>query len=142
MSSIRVKHLRWLAILLGVTLSACHNEDASPSSTPCCAQSISPDHYAIGAADATSFEGGDGSMMLTYSTAPDLDKADVTGGGTTAWPAILTTVCENGTLMLDTTEAAPWWPINPGQTLTATNGVLDGTVSNALANGTIHLDRH
>jgi hypothetical protein len=105
-----------------------------------CTQSISPDHNTMGAANA-SFEGGDGSMTVTYSTAPGVDKADVTGGGTTAWPAILTTVCENSTLTLNTTEAAAWWPINPGQTLTATNGVLDGTVSNALGSGTIHLER-
>jgi hypothetical protein len=124
-----------------VVQSGVVNVTTPPTNGNGCAQSISPDHYAIGAADATSFEGGDGSMMLTYSTAPGVDQADITGGGTTAWPAILTTVCENGTLVLNTTEAAPWWPVNPGQTLTATNGGLDGTVSNALASGTIHLTR-
>jgi hypothetical protein len=42
---------------------------------------------------------------------------------------------------LDTTEAAQWWPFNAGQTLTATDGALGGTVSNAAASGTIHLVR-
>ena len=107
-----------------------------------CSQSVSPDTRPIGAADPTTFEGGDGSMNLTYSQSTGPEDADVTGGGTTAWPATLTTVCDNGTLVLDTTEAAPWWPFNAGQTLTATNGVLDGTVSNALGSGTIHLVRH
>jgi hypothetical protein len=107
-----------------------------------CAQSILPDSHLIGAADANG-EGGDGTMTLTYdvNSGGNLTDASVQGGGTTAWPITLTEVCESGTELVDTTEAAEWWPFNAAQTLTATDGVLDGTVSDALASGTIHLTR-
>jgi hypothetical protein len=106
-----------------------------------CAQSISPDNHLIAAADANG-EGGDGTMMLTYDVnSTGLDDAKVQGGGTTAWPVTLTEECPDAPQTVDTTEAAEWWPFNPGQTLTATSGVLDGTVSDALASGTIHFVR-
>ena len=105
-----------------------------------CAQSIVPDAHTIAPANA-SFEGGDGSMSVTYDVVSGPEDGTVQGGGTTAWPAVLTEVCSNGTLTLDTTEAAQWWPFNPGQTVVATNGVLDATVSNASASGTIHFVR-
>jgi hypothetical protein len=106
-----------------------------------CPQSIVPDTHVIGAADVN-FEGGDGTMMMTSGTSiGGLDDASVQGGGTTAWPVTLTEECPDAPETLDTTEAAQWWPFNAGQTLTATNGVLDGTVSNGSASGTIHLVR-
>lgn len=105
-----------------------------------CPQSILPDSHVIGAADAN-FEGGDGTMMLTYDATTSPDHASVQGGGTTAWPVTLTEECPGAPLTLDTTEAAQWWPFNAGQTLMAIGDVIDGTVSNASASGTIHLVR-
>ncbi len=105
-----------------------------------CAQSIAPDAHTITPANA-SFEGGDGSMSVTYDVASGPEDGNVQGGGTTAWPATLTEVCSNGTLTLDTTEAAQWWPFNIGQTVVATNGILDATVFNDSASGTIHFVR-
>ena len=106
-----------------------------------CGQSVSPDSHTIGAANA-SFEGGDGSMTITYTNGGGPEDGDVLGGGTTAWAATLTTVCENGTLTLDTTEAAAWWPIAlPEQSYVAENGVLDANISTQTSTGTIHLLR-
>ena len=105
-----------------------------------CAQSVSPVDRPIGAADPTTFEGGDGSMTLTYGASPE--TADVTAGGTTAWPATLTTVCSNGTQTLATTEVAAWWPMTePPATYEAENGVLDANISTPLATGTTHFVR-
>jgi hypothetical protein len=102
-----------------------------------CAQSVSPVNRPIGAADPKNFEGGDGSMMIDYSFNPE--DGDVTGGGTTAWPATLTTVCSNGTQTLPITEVAAWWPIAPG--IEADNGVIDANISTPLATGTLHFVR-
>lgn len=104
-----------------------------------CSQSISPADHSIGAANA-SFEGGDGSMTVDYSANPE--AGEITGGGTTAWPATLTTVCDNGTLTLATTAAAPWWPSTGlPQSYPAQDGVFDANISTPLASGTIHLVR-
>jgi hypothetical protein len=113
----------------------------APTSGSGCAQSITPDSHTIGAADPTTFEGGDGSMMVTYDQVSGPEDGEVTGGGTTAWFATLTVACPNGTQMVDTTAAAQWWPFSFGQTVVATNGVLDATVSNDSASGTIHFVR-
>jgi hypothetical protein len=102
-----------------------------------CAQSVSPVDRPIGAADPETFEGGDGSMTLTYSASPE--DAEVTAGGTTAWPATLTTVCSNATQTLPITEVAAWWPIAPG--IEADNGVIDANISTPLATGTLHFVR-
>ena len=101
-----------------------------------CAQSISPDTHVI-APD-------EGSMTVTYDLANGPENANVQGGGTTAWPATMTAVCSNGTEMVQTTAAAAWWPIdptNPLQTFTATNGVLNATISTLTASGTVQLVR-
>ncbi len=126
-----------LTVLHFVVMSGEVRVKVPPMNGSGCSQSISPDHHAIGAADAN-FEGGDGSMTMTYSTSPE--DADVTGGGTTAWPATLTTVCDNGTLTLATTAAAPWWPSAP-QSYEAHNGVFDANIVTLSATGTIHLVR-
>ncbi len=126
-----------LTVLHFVVMSGEVRVQVPPMNGSGCSQSISPDHHAIGAADAN-FEGGDGSMMMTYSASPE--DADVTGGGTTAWPATLTTVCDNGTLTLATTAVAPWWPIAP-QPYEAHNGVLDANIVTLTATGTLHLVR-
>jgi hypothetical protein len=99
-----------------------------------CPQSISPDTHTI-APD-------DGSMEIKYSLASGPEEGIATGGGTTVWPATLTIVCPNGTLVLDTAIQAPWWPLVPGAQLTATDGVLDANVgSQSVGGGTIHLVR-
>jgi hypothetical protein len=105
-----------------------------------CAQSVSPVDHPIGAADPTTFEGGDGSMTLNYSASPE--DAEVTAGGTTAWPATLTTVCPNRALTLATTEVAAWWPVTePPVTYEADNGVLDANISTPTATGKAHFVR-
>ena len=107
-----------------------------------CAQSVSPADRPIGAADPTSFEGGDGTMNITYNLATGPEEGAVTGGGSTAWPATLTTVCDNGTLTLDTTQVAQWWPVAvPLQSYPTQNGVFDANISTPTATGTIHLVR-
>ncbi|HTB89920.1 MAG TPA: hypothetical protein VK743_18280 [Steroidobacteraceae bacterium] len=104
-----------------------------------CSQSVSPVDRAIGAANA-SYEGGDGSMTLNYSANPE--DAEVTAGGTTAWPATLTTVCSNTTQTLATTEVAAWWPVTePPVMYEADNGVLDANISTPTATGTAHFVR-
>jgi hypothetical protein len=79
-------------------------------------------------------------MKLVYDLVLGPDTANVTGGGTTVWPATLTTVCPNGTLTLATAAQATWWPVS-STPVTATDGVLDATVGNALGTATIHLLR-
>ena len=106
-----------------------------PTNGSGCTQSISPDHHTI-AQD-------EGSLHLDYSVpAVGPKNAAVTAGGTTVWPATLTTVCSNGTLTLATSVQAPWWPANATTTpLEAINGTIDGTVGNALATGTVQFVR-
>jgi hypothetical protein len=106
-----------------------------PTNGSGCTQTISPDTHTI-AQD-------EGSMSLLYTTASGPEDASVTAGGTTVWPATLTTVCPNGTQMIDTAVQAPWWPALPASSssLQALNGVIDGTVGNQLATGTVRFVR-
>lgn len=106
-----------------------------PTNGSGCSQSISPDHHTI-AQD-------EGSLNVDYSL-PGVgpENAIVKGGGTTVWPATLTTVCPNGTLALATAVQAPWWPANATTPpLEAIDGVLNATVGNALATGTVQFVR-
>lgn len=109
----------------------------APATNPAgCAQTVAPVIHSIGP--------NDGSLSVTYDLATGPEDATVTGGGTTAWAGTYTEACANGTQTVESTVVAQWWPINAGQQtsgLTAQNGVLDGTIGNLTASGTIHLVR-
>ena len=105
-------------------------------STAGCPQTLDPTTHEMGP--------NDGSLSVSYDLTSGPEDATVVGGGTTAWPGTYTVTCSNGTQMVQSTIQAQWWPINllnPMAGMTANNGVLDGTIGNQTANGTIHLVR-
>ncbi len=114
MSAISVKYPCWPAILLGIALSACHNEDAVLNSPPDAAP-ITPATYAV----SVTVSGLDGTgLVLQNNGSGDLT---VTANGTVTFA-----LQASGTAYAVTVQAQP---SSPAQTCTVAGG--SGTIAQA-----------